>query len=47
VVWLAQSRTEELEQAARRAAALLGLPMEILDAGESGLEQQLERLVAA
>jgi hypothetical protein len=47
VIWLAQRRTPELEAAARRAAALLQLPLEIRDAGESGLEGQLERLVAA
>jgi Protein of unknown function (DUF1638) len=47
VIWLAQRRTSGLEASARRAAELLQLPLEILDAGESGLEQQLERLVAA
>ena len=47
VVWLAQRRTPELDAHARHAAALLGLPLEVVDAGESGLEQQLERLVAA
>ena len=47
VIWLAQRRTPELEAAARHAAALLELPLEIADAGESGLEGQLQRLVAA
>ena len=47
VIWLAQQRTPGLEASARRAAELLQLPLEIVDAGESGLEQQLERLVAA
>jgi hypothetical protein len=47
VIWLAQRRTPELEAAARHAAALLELPLEIVDAGESGLEGQLQRLVAA
>jgi hypothetical protein len=47
VIWLAQRRTGDLEARARRAAELIGLPLEIVDAGESGLEQQLERLVAA
>jgi hypothetical protein len=47
VIWLAQRRTPELEAAARHAAALLKLPLEIADAGESGLEGQLQRLVAA
>ena len=46
VVWLAQRRTPELEQAAGRAAAMLGLPLEVSDVGESGLEAQIERLVA-
>ena len=47
VIWLAQQRTPGLEASARRAAELLQLPLEIVDAGESGLERQLERLVAA
>jgi hypothetical protein len=47
VIWLAQRRTPELEAAARLAAALLELPLEIVDAGESGLEGQMQRLVAA
>jgi hypothetical protein len=47
VIWLAQRRTPEMEAHARHAAELLGLPLEIADAGESGLEQELERLVAA
>jgi hypothetical protein len=47
VIWLAQRRTPELEACARGAAALLELPLEIVDAGDSGLERQLERLVAA
>ena len=47
VIWLAQRRTADLEASARRAAEMLQLPLEIVDAGESGLESQLERLVAA
>jgi hypothetical protein len=47
VVWLAQYRTAASERAARRAAARIGLPLEIRPVGDSGLERELERLVAA
>src|SRR6476619_8195554 len=46
VVWLAQRRTPELEGAARRAAAMLELPLEIAEVGDAGLERQLESLLA-
>jgi hypothetical protein len=46
VVWLAQRRTPDLESAAERAAEMLGLPLEITDVGDAGLERQLEQLVA-
>jgi hypothetical protein len=46
VVWLAQRRTPAVERAAGHAAAMLGLPLEVVDVGESGLEAQIERLVA-
>jgi len=46
VLWLAQRRTPELEDAAERAASMLGLPLEIRDVGESGLERALEKVVA-
>ncbi len=47
VVWLAQRRTPAVERAAEHAAEMLGLPLEVVDVGESGLEAQIERLVAA
>ena len=47
VVWLAQSRTAELAEKAESAAAKLGLPLEIRETGDAGLEHALEQLLEA
>ena len=46
VVWLAQERSAELEAAAAEVAAMLRLPLTVIDTGTGGLERELERLVA-
>ena len=46
VVWLAQSRSAELAEAAAEVAAMFGLPLTVIDTGTGGLERELERLVA-
>jgi len=45
VVWLAQEPSEELRGEAESAAAALGLPLEIRELGDSGLERALEKLL--
>ncbi|HZU40834.1 MAG TPA: DUF1638 domain-containing protein [Solirubrobacteraceae bacterium] len=46
VLWLAQRPTAATERAARRAAARIGLPLEIEHVGNAGLERELEWLLA-
>src|SRR5437867_7032909 len=45
VLWLAQRPTPELRAAAERAAASLGLPLEVREVGDRGLVSQLVDLV--
>jgi hypothetical protein len=47
VVWLAQRPTAELHAGAEHAAALLCLPLEIVETGEADLEAALAELVGA
>jgi hypothetical protein len=47
VVWLAQRPTDATRTAAERAAARIGLPLEMRVVSDTGLERQLERLLGA
>jgi hypothetical protein len=46
VIWLAQDPDDELDELAHRAADVMGLPLTRIDVGTTGLENELERLVA-
>jgi hypothetical protein len=47
VIWLAQRPTLGTKLAAERAAAALGLPLEVRQVGDAGLERALESLLTA
>ena len=47
VMWLAQRPTLGTKLAAERAAASVGLPLEIREVGDAGLERALEALLSA
>jgi hypothetical protein len=47
VLWLAQRPTLGTKLAAERAATALGLPLEVREVGDAGLERALESLVGA
>jgi Protein of unknown function (DUF1638) len=47
VLWLAQRPTAGTRAAAERAAARIGLPLEVREVGDAGLERRLAELVGA
>lgn len=47
VIWLAQRPLAATRAAAERAAARLGLPLDVRVVGNAGLERQLEQLIAS
>lgn len=47
VVWLTQQPNAELRRLADHAASRIGLPLQVVETGMSGLERQLRRLLAA
>lgn len=46
VVWLAEHRTADNEAKARKVAEMFDLPLVVIEVGVSGLESQLEALLA-
>ena len=47
ILWLAQHQTPELEEAAKDAASLIDLPLEIINVGDKHLEEQLMVLIGS
>ena len=45
VIWLAQTRSADLEQAAKNAANEIGLPLEIRTVGDAGLKKAIVELM--